>query len=230
MPSSSLIGPIAPIIGAIVGAILTALFYWWRTRVRPHYLVCEEQLRTSVVEVRGGMTGEALKISYGNQEVQNLSLVRLRFFNDGSDEIKNADVCVRLDEGARIIEPRYNVAPEPLKRENVIASPPPGDPFEKPTVEPPNQRTFHIKYLKPLKTYKQEIVIDLICDGEIREVPGVFGDAPNWSLKFTSLVDQERRAKRTGSVISFIGGIIATIAAIVAIATFLFQVLDLFKQ
>lgn len=106
-----------------------------------------------------------LKISYGGWEVQNLSLLKLKLFNSGSETIKDADVRVRLNEEVKILEPRFKTVPklERLTSEDWIILP-------HDQREPANQKTFRIKYLKSFKPYKQWIGIDFICDGEIREV------------------------------------------------------------
>jgi len=182
------IGSIAPIIGAIVGAILTALFYSWRTRVRPHYLVCEEIARTSLEVIEEAK--EQTEIRYGGTSVEVLSLEKLRLFNHGTQVLKDAHFTVRFNPEVKIVGIR------PLKilpagEEGIILS---GE--EQPPKQ--NERKFHVHCLNPFKTYEQEVIMDLICDGEISEV-SVLGTGPGWVVRFFSKEAKAQMGRQAGN-------------------------------
>jgi len=186
MPSSTLIGSLGPVIGAILGAILAAAFSWYRSRIKPHYLVFEEQARTPLEVIEEAR--EETEISYGGSKVDRLSLEKIRLFNHGPKVLKDADFTVTLNPGVKIVgTPQPKIMP---RGEGKIVSPS--------QEQPPNQneKKFHIDYLKPFKPYKQEVIIDLICDGEITDV-GVSGGGPEWSAIFWSLEEKRRRIGRT---------------------------------
>lgn len=181
MENNSLWAILGPIVVPIVTLIIGMIVEWYRTRKRPHYLVCEEKARTSlevIEEVR-----EGTEIRYGGTRVDRLSLEKLRLFNQGPEVLKGADFTVRLNPEAKIVGiPPPKILPE--GEEKIVF------PWQE---QPPNQneKKFHVHCLNPFKPYKQEIVVDLICDGEISEA-SVFGVGPGWSVKFWSLEEKKR--------------------------------------
>jgi hypothetical protein len=187
----TLIGPfgdeaVAALISAFV-TTLVALFLYYRGKGKPQYLVCEEVLRTSVVEVKEEMEERRVRISYGGQEVQNLSLLKLKLYNSGSETIKDANIGISLNEEVKILDPRFETVPKLSASEDWIILP-------HDERELTNQKAFRIKYLKPFKPYKQWIGIDFICDGEIREVD-IFGDGEGWTVKPLLGIAKERRRR-----------------------------------
>lgn len=190
MENNSLWAILGPIISAVVGAVLGAIVQWWRTRTRPQYLVCEEKARTSLEVIEEAR--EETEIRYGGSKVARLSLEKLRLFNQGPEVLKGADFTVRLNPEVKIVGiPPCKILPE---GEGEIVSP-----WQE---QPPNQneKNFRVDYLNPFKPYKQEVLIELICDGEITEVD-VFGGGPGWSVKFWSLEEKKRTRGNIGSIV-----------------------------
>lgn len=145
---------------------------------------------------------EGVRISYGGQEVQSLSLLRLRLFNSGSQTIRDADIRIRLNAGVKILQPRFKMKPESATGENIIT-------FQPSLVL--RQKTFHIKYLKPFKAYKQWIGIDLIYDGEIRDLD-ISGDGEGWTVKPPSAMVRERKRLQTALYTIFGVSLLALLA------------------
>lgn len=206
MENNSLWAILGSIVSAVIGAVLGAIFQWYRTRVRPQYLICEEIARTSLEVIEEAR--EETEIRYGGTRVDRLSLEKLRLFNHGAKVLKGADFTVRLNPEVKIVGiPPCKILPE---GEGEIVFP-----WQE---QPPNQneKKFHVHYLNPFKLYEQEVIIDLICDGKITEV-GVFGGGPGWSVKFWSLEEKKRIGARISRIFfaSFliaVGGVLGATA------------------
>jgi len=196
MENNSLWAILGPIISAVVGAGLGAILHWYFTRKRPQYLVCEEVSRTTLLEVP--KEAKKANIRYGDTEVDRLSLSRLRLFNAGDSAIENAAFVLRLKGVKQILDTRFKTVPESLVEkirevDQGEISGRIGFVF--------NETAVCINYLKPFKLYREEISIEIICDGEITSVtaPKV-GEAREWGLKFWSLEDKKKLSKKISRI------------------------------
>jgi hypothetical protein len=182
----NLVGPfgdeaVAGLIGAAISGFIAILLHFL-SRKRPQYLVCEEIGRTSLEIMEEAQEGT--EIRYGGQEVERLSLTKLRIHNHGSEALKDAHFVVQFNPEVKIVgKPSFTVRPEQDRKQVLSIE-------EKQPLESDEKR-FHLHFLNAYRPHRQEVIIDFICDGQITNIK-VLGSGPGWSVKTWSFGDKKR--------------------------------------
>ena len=182
-----LIGPfgdeaVAALIGALLSAIV-AIFLYRRTKKKPQRILCEELQRTSLVWV-GEEASELTRIIFGETEVKHLSIAKLKLVNVGSETISNPEICFRTNPEAEVLELRYRIQPRRTDTSRHIHRIISGNDSVD-SAQGKNEVKLQLDYLNPYAPHQEEVLADLICDGEISRLD-VFGSGAGWSVKFES--------------------------------------------
>lgn len=134
---------------------------------------------------------ENVEIHYGGRKVNRLSLVKLRLHNRGLDTLRDAHFTVKFNPEVNIVgTPTPAVRPE--QNQDLVLPITEDEQYQ-------HQKKFYVSYLNAFRPYKQEVIIDFICDGQISDVT-VLGSGPGWSIKSWSLTDKDRVQERTKNI------------------------------
>jgi hypothetical protein len=178
----SLIGPfgdeaVAGLIGVAITA-LVAIVLHYRGQTKPKHIVCVEMVRTSLFYVREEAEAKT-KVRYNDIDVKQLSLVKLRLYNSGSEEICEPWIKIIVKGPKRILDIVPKVSPErPTPNLQVIYIRTEGD-------DNASEIEFQLDYVNAYSDHREEILIDLVSDGEVESLD-VLGSGAGWSVQFKS--------------------------------------------
>ena len=171
--------PLATIIAAILGGLLTYFF----NRHKPTYVICTE-LPHSVQIFERGQFDKLPILYYGNDPVDQLVLVKLVFHLSGDNGIKDATIKITADGPSQLLGLTF---PGNQERCHILS------PDELPSSE--SNLTLKIDYLNSKKRHRDELLINIIYDGLPNKID-VQGGGPNWSARFRSLENLRNRQIR----------------------------------
>lgn len=199
----NLLGPFGDeAVAAFITAILSAIIAYWlyqRSKQKPNIILCEQY--TQLELIRYGLA-EALPFSYGDKVLQKPWLIRMWLVNVGSAAIKQPAITFEVAESVKMLTPRFEIEP---KRQLQFAN------VEQ---KSPNSVTITLDYLNPRQPHKENLLVDLICDGEVDEIK-VFGSGEGWSVQYRTL----HKALRTAFSYAIFGLLILTLSFIIFVVT-----------
>lgn len=196
-------------VASLLGAALAAIVAYWlhqKGKKKPNIILCEQYTHIELISY--GLA-EVLPFSYGDHVLKNPWLIRMWLTNIGATVINRPSITFSTSASVKLLKPRFLITPE---REIQFVN-----------IEQRSEHsvTITLDYLNPLEHHKEELIVDLICDGEVEDIK-VSGSGAGWSVQYKALRESARIAfsfAMTGLMILVIAGTIVTIKIIESILT-----------
>lgn len=149
----NLLGPfgdeaIATLIGAILGVVISLVIHYFQRR-RPLHILCQELIRTSLIEIPREVVGTA-SLRFGDVPVSQLTLSKLRLRNGGDQTITKPTLTIKVFPDVRILA-LYPTFESGHTHYNIKSSPDDSAFVETTVID--NLATVTIDYLNPYKAH-----------------------------------------------------------------------------